>query len=475
MPGPIHLPIALLLAVTYADGTTHPSVSRACCSALEASRIDSVLADEMRRVRAPGVGVVITERGRVVYSRALGVKSIETREPMTARTLVRVGSVTKTVTALTASVLAARGTVDLDAPIARYARDLPTPFRRLTLRHLLSHTSGMANEGAGTGSHDADALRRRILGWNGRQRLGPAGDLYSYSSPGYWLAGYVIAAATGKDYAAVVRDVVLSPLGMSSATFDPFVAFTHSIALDHRRSGDAVEVLRPFPDDASTWPSGSLFSSAEELSRLATAIADSGRVEDRVIVDPAVIRTLTTRQTDVPGPADETCGHALGLSRCDDRGTPILSHYGFRAGSGAVLTVLPARRAALVILANGPGAIMRRTEQAVLDILLGAPAPAPAAQAPSQPARHASFTEFLGTFVNGADTLTLFARGDSAFYRYLSTAPQRVRAYSDGSIAVLDAQGNVEQAFRLVRGRSGERYLHDGLSAFRRTTPRERR
>jgi len=385
---------------------------------------------------------------------------------MTTRSLVRIGSVTKSVTALTASVLAVRGTLDLDAPIARYARDLPAPFRRLTMRQLLSHTGGMVNEGAGTGSHDIDALRRRVLGWTGSERLGPAGDVYSYSSPGYWLAGYVISAATGKDYATAVRDLVLSPLGMSTATYDPFVAFTRAIALDHRSSGDSVEVLRPYPDDASTWPSGSLFASAEELARLATVLADSGRVEGRPVFDPAVIRVMTTRQTSVPGPDGERCGHALGLSRCDDRGTPILSHYGFRTGSGAVLTVLPERQAAVVILANGPGAIMHRTEQAVLDLLLGAGDTA--ARASGESARRGFPAELVGTYRNGADTLTLFVRGDSAFYRYRSMAPQSVRAYADGSIAVVDAEGNVEQSFRLVHGRSGERYLHGGLAAFRR-------
>ena len=123
-----------MLALAPAGNGTPASLSPACCSALEAARIDSTLADEMRRTRAPGAAIVITEGGRIVYSRALGVRSIETREPVTARTLFRIGSVTKPVTALTASVLAARGVLDLDAPIARYAGALPAAFRRLTLR-----------------------------------------------------------------------------------------------------------------------------------------------------------------------------------------------------------------------------------------------------------------------------------------------------------------------------------------------------
>src|SRR5215207_5109852 len=199
VPGYLDLSLVALLASVLTGSTVPRTAPHECCSSTEAARIDSTLADEMRRTRAPGAAVVVTESGRVVYTRALGVRSVETREPMTPRTLVRIGSVTKTVTALTAAALAARGALDLDAPIARYARELPGPFRRLTMRQLLSHTAGMVNEGAGTGSHDADALRRRVLGWGAGKRLGPAGDIYSYSSPGYWLAGYVVSAVTGTD------------------------------------------------------------------------------------------------------------------------------------------------------------------------------------------------------------------------------------------------------------------------------------
>jgi CubicO group peptidase (beta-lactamase class C family) len=310
-----------------------------------------------------------------------------------------------------------------------------------------------------------------VLGWDSSKRLGPAGDIYSYSSPGYWLAGYVLSTVTGTDYASAVGTALLTPLGMSTAAYDPFVAFTYPVALDHRPSEDTVVVLRPFPDDASTWPSGSLFASAEELSHLATAIADSGRVDGRRALEPSVIGIVTTRQTDVPGPEGDACGHALGLSHCTDRGTTVLSHYGFRTGSGAVLTVVPARRAAMIILANGPGAIFHQTEQAVLDILLGAQGPeSPESRASAATAatKRTFPADLAGTFVNGADTLTLFTRADSAFYRYRSESPQAVRVETDGSLAVLNAGGEVEQAFGLVRGRSGERYLHDGLTAFRR-------
>jgi hypothetical protein len=262
---------------------------------------------------------------------------------------------------------------------------------------------------------------------------------------------------------------VLDPLAMRASAFEPTLAMTHPLAVDHTRRGDSIVVLRPLPDDASTWPSGSLFSSADELARFGAALADSGRVDGRQLVDPRAVALLLTPQVGVAGPGSETCGYTLGLSRCVVAGTAVIRHYGFRGGSGAVLTVVPARRAAIVILANGPGAIMRESEHAALDLLVGvrrdeSPAsPAPAASAVPAGA--------LGTFVAGGDTLVIFTRGDSAFYRYGSRPPQPVRALGDGSVGVLDAGGDVEQQFSVVRGRSGAPYLHDGLNAFRKLTP----
>jgi len=191
-------------------------------------------------------------------------------------------------------------------------------------------------------------------------------------------------------------------------------------------------------------------------------------VDGRQLVDPRAVALLTSPQVGVAGPGSEGCGYTLGLSRCVVAGTAVVRHYGFRAGSGAVLTIVPARRAAIVILANGPYAILRASERAALDILVGVREDEPPASPPS-PIRTLP-PETIGTFVSGADTLTIFTRGDSAFYRYGTRPRQPVRALADGSVGVLDAGGNVEQQFSVVRGRSGAAYLHDGLNAFRKVT-----
>jgi CubicO group peptidase (beta-lactamase class C family) len=402
-----------------------------------------------------------------VLSLTRGVRSAETRDPMTTRTLFRIGSITKPVTALTAAALVHAGRLDLDAPIGRYTAGLASALARLTMRQLLSHTAGLVQEGAGTGSHDQDALDRRVRAWKDDKSFAPPGDVYSYSSPGYWLAGHVISRITGTTYAEAARAGVLAPLGMSSAAFDPLVALTHPLALDHRRAGDSVVVLRPYPDDASTWPSGSLFASAEELARVGMALADSGRIDGRAALPAAVVGLVSTRHAALPGPDSARCGHGLGLSICVEGGVRRLSHYGFRTGSGAVMTVLPDQRASIVILANGPGAIMSETERAAIEILTGKP-PLPDDAEPRRAPGTSLPTSVAGAYVAGADTLTLFVRADSGYFRYRSMPAQPARMLADGSVVALAASGEVEQRFFVVTARSKRRYLHDGLNAFRK-------
>jgi CubicO group peptidase (beta-lactamase class C family) len=413
---------------------------------------------EMADRRIPGASIAIVLGDSVVLLRALGVRSVETRDPMTTAALVRIGSVTKMFTGLTSLLLDHEGRLALDSAIGRTVPELDSSLRALTMRQLLTHTAGLTNEGAGTGSHDEDALGDRVRRWGAERIFAPAGDVYSYSSPGYWLAGHIVERAARAPYVDVVERRLLAPLGMRRSTFLPTVAMTHALAVDHRRGdGGAPEVLRPFPDDASTWPSGSLFSNVEELARLAIALLDEGRLEGRQLLPSDVVRRLLAPVVPTPGGG---CGYSYGLRVCGDGETRVASHYGFRTGSGAVFTLLPGRRIAVVILANGPGAIMGATEAAALARL------APAAeQGDGVPAASPGIAALLGRYANGADTVQLLARGDSLRYRY-GTQESALTVSADGSLLV-GPPGAPEQGFIPVRGRlTGRWYLHDGLSAF---------
>jgi CubicO group peptidase (beta-lactamase class C family) len=301
--------------------------------------------------------------------------------------------------------------------------------------------------------------------------LGPPDDLYSYSSTGYWLAAYVMEKATGEYYADLVAKHVFAPLGMTRSTLRPLMAFTYPVALDHRVGPDfTARVVRPYPDDASTWAGGSVFSSVDELARLALALLDSGRIDGQRVLPASVVSAMRTPQA---SEGDGPCAYTFGLSRCEHGGGAVtLGHYGFRSGSGAVFTLLPEQRAAVIILSNRNGGIFGRTEQVALRELAGR---ALAADEPATPSatteRRGNLADFVGSYVSAGDTLRIARKGNGLVLRY-GGSEQPMRVTGERSIAIVDDEGNPQEQFELVRGKkSGATYLHDGISAFRRLAP----
>lgn len=478
MPAPLLRPAlaAALIAVPFALHAQQPT-GRA---ALDTAALERVLLGEMRETRTPGVSIAIVRGSEVVYAKGFGVTSVETRDPVTPATLFRIGSTTKMFTGLTAVLLAEDGKLRLDAPISRYATGLAPAIGRLTLDALLTHRAGLINEAAGAGPHDDAALGLRVRSW-GREHLdGPSGDIYSYSGPGYWLAGYAIEQAAKQWYADAVHDRVLAPLGMQRSTLRPLAAMTWPLAQDHRVRDSTVGVLRPFTDDVTTWPSGSLFSSATELARFTIAVVNEGRVDGRRVFSAAAIAELTRPRAEVPG--GDGCRYAYGLSACTEHGVRTLSHYGFRVGSGSVITMAPDSQVAVIVLANRNGGIFGRTAGKAMEMMVGIPASegsAPPANPDSAPTvasdRIARENRFLGTYASGPDTLRVVRTPRGLAYRY-GGEDSAVRTDGADAILVLDATDQPVQRFMLVRGaRSGSWYLHDGLNAFPRVAPASRR
>jgi CubicO group peptidase (beta-lactamase class C family) len=108
--------------------------------------------------------------------------------------LFRLGSTTKMLTATALAGLAAEGKIDLNAPVGRYVSGLPPKLSQVTANQLLSHTAGIHDEAPMSGSHDDSALgkgiRARTDGW----LFTEPGKIFSYSNPGYWMAGYLVEA-----------------------------------------------------------------------------------------------------------------------------------------------------------------------------------------------------------------------------------------------------------------------------------------
>lgn len=289
----------------------------------------------MASLKIPGAAMVVVERGRPVLVKGYGVRSTEDPVAVNEKTLFRLGSTAKVFTALAALQLEAQGRLDLHAPIGGHAT-----FGQVTMHQLLSHQAGLKDDAPQDGPHDESALGRNVESYGQDFVLAPPGRLFSYANTGYVLAGYVIERITGKPFAAAVQELVLTPYGMAASTYRPFEAMMHPLALPHDAAG---KLIRPFPDHAGAWPPGSLFASAEDLSRFLS-------------------RAL-------PGELREAKATAIGSGQQYSYGVLLeegrLFHTGARLGYGSRFEIFPEHGIAVFLVGNRTGALFSRTAEAL--------------------------------------------------------------------------------------------------------------
>lgn len=393
---------ALVLAACLVALAPEPPRPQATRPAARFAALERVVLAELAATHTPGAALAIIHRGRLIYARGFGVASVETGAPVTPATLFRLGSTTKMLTGAALVQAAAQGKLRLDAPIGERARGLTPRLARLTAHQLLSNTAGVADFPAPLTSHDDDALSTMIHGWRDDVLFGEPGRIYSYASPGFWLAGYVLEEAGGKPYADVMDELVFRPAGMTRTTLRPLTAMTYPLALGHDAAERGAAVIRPAFDNAAMWPAGSVFSSAQDLARFALALVDGGRLDAQQVFPDALLSTLAGEYVDLPG--DPGVHYGYGLLSFTERGVRTVMHGGFSRGYGSMLRLAPAHGFALIVLTNRSGETLPKSVQKALELILPlAPetAPAPRVALALEPA---DLRRFVGVYANGAQT-----------------------------------------------------------------------
>jgi len=380
-------------------------------SAPDFSGLESVIRKEMQETQTPGAAMAIVMGDRVVYTRGFGVASVETGEAVRPEMLFRLGSTTKMFTAASVVLLAEQGKLTLTEPIGTYVRGLTPRLAALTAQQLLSHTAGVLDEAPMFGSHDDGAMKAEVASWTDARLFAEPGQIYSYSNPGYWLAGLLAETVGGTPFADQVAATIFEPLGMSTSTFRPTLAMTYPMAQGHDLAGSRLQIIRPAANNAASWPAGSIFSNVMDLSRWMIAFLNDGKVDGERRLPASLFRTLTTPRTAIPG---ATATYGYGVRTDTWRGLDMVEHTGSRAGYGSFIRMVPSRKMGVVVLANRTGVSLPRTTEAAIAAALG---PLP----PSDPGVATGAVEvvdiarFGGTYSQGARTMSVVNRDGKLF------------------------------------------------------------
>jgi CubicO group peptidase (beta-lactamase class C family) len=427
--------------------------------------VERVALDELASTKTPGAAIAVISGTAVVFSHGYGIASVDTREPVSPEMLFRLGSTTKMFTAAAVVGLAVEGKIDLEAPVSRYIPGLDESIGKLTANQLLSHTSGLRDEAPMFGSHDETALGNGIHTWKANFLFAPPGRIYSYSNPGFWLAGYLAESVSGKPYADVIEQQVFHPLGMQRSTLRTTMAMTWPLAQGHDVKDGKPEVIRPAADNAATWPAGSIFSSAQDLARFAIAFMNDGKLDGKPVLSPKVIALMSTPHARVPG-SEQSYGYGLSLST--DRGVKWVQHGGSRAGYGSLIRMAPAQRFAVIIVANRTGASLPKLAKAISEAML----PLQPEQ-PALPATHSISAEelrrYAGVYANG-NSLFVLRESNGALTGGSGEAKLRFTRSGDGFLMEESVGARTPQRLDLVSGTNGRiEFVFAGGRAFRRT------
>ena len=319
----------------------------------EPGTLDQCILREMERWDVPGIVVAVMQDG-AIDARAFGVTSLDTNQPVSIDTLFQVGSITKVFTATLVLQLVEEGQVDLDAPVRTYLPDLrladDEALRTITLRHLLSHQSGLFGDRFDDYGLGDDALARSVANFHTLRQLTPPGELWAYCNTGFQLAGAVIERLLDMPYEQALRERLTAPLGLERTTFFAHEAIVYPVAVGHvNRPEDGMEVARRYALPRCVNPAGGLIATAGDLLRFAAMHLNDGELDGRRILSPESARAMREPQTAAACFAD---AYGLGWAITEAGDTRIVGHGGSTNGFQARLTLVPDRRFALAILTN---------------------------------------------------------------------------------------------------------------------------
>jgi CubicO group peptidase (beta-lactamase class C family) len=286
---------------------------------------------------------VHVNRGEIVTMSAFGLADTEHSRPMTVTTPLRVGSISKPVTAALALELAADGVVDLDVSVDTYLEvDLTDGHGpAATIRQLLQHRGGYPDAVLASHHRNDNPLSLGRWATTVPDRVLDPNTVPSYSSVGYTLAGAALAEAAGSDFATVANHHLLEPLGMNGASFAQ--PPPDSVAVGHRLGPDGEMVPVPL-DQAQLVPGAGLTAAAVDVAQFLAALTDPGSS-----LRPGTRAELLTVRAD----DDELRGISTGLTEWRYEQGSVLYHGGNGIGTTNRLMVLPAEGVGYFTAVNG--------------------------------------------------------------------------------------------------------------------------
>ncbi len=370
----------------------------------------------------PGPAVLIAKEGRIIYQKAFGMANLELGVALKPEMVFEIGSITKQFTAVAVLMLEERGQLGLDDEITRFIPDYPTQGQRITIRHLLTHTSGIKSytsmpEWVPLWRNDYTPQEMIAIFKDQPMDFAP-GEEYRYNNSGYILLGYVIEKASGLSYEDFIIQNIFVPAGMNNSFYG-----SHTRIIPNRVSGyqagaegfanaEYLSLTQPYA-------AGSIMTTVGDLYKWQQALNDG-----ILISRESLIKAQTSFILNDGTPTN----YGFGWEINEVNGSPSLEHGGGIFGFTSYGIWLPREKTYVVMLTNrdddGPDAICVK----LAALAIGKPFITREAQ--DMPADDILRT-YIGSYVFDDGSTRTINLGDGTFYSQRKGG-QRVRLLPSG-------------------------------------------
>lgn len=306
----------------------------------QVTEVNDYIKAEMARQKIPGVSLAIVKNGRVILAEGYGLANVELNVPVKPDAVFKIGSISKQFIATGIMLLVQQGKVGLDDKVSKHLEGTPETWSAISVRHLLTHTSGLVREAPGFEpfkvQSDADVIK---TAYSLPLRFQP-GEKWEYCNLGYFMLAEIIRKASGKPWEEYLKDQVFSPLGMTATR-----TTTVAEIIPNRASAYALrnEKLQNTDNWPAIRPSGAFLSTVHDLAKWEVALT-----ADKVLnkSDREQMWTPVTLTSGRKYP------YGFGWDLDDLRGVSTVNHGGTLTGFRAQFTRFPEQGLTVIVLTN---------------------------------------------------------------------------------------------------------------------------
>lgn len=333
-------------------------------------QIDEYLTSVSKKPEISSLSIAVVKNGKIFFLKSYGLANVESEYAASPQTRYQIASVTKPFTTIAIMMLVEEGKIALDEKAIKYLEWLPEKYREITVRQLLTHTSGVNRDlrRDNLDTFSEEEFRRRLAA---EPRSFERGERFQYSNTGYILLGMIVETVGGKSYEDFLNERIFKPLGMENTKY-----YEPPDTDKNRASGYQLEdkKLNPAPYFPGGFAAGGLVSSAEDLAKFALAL-ENGKLLKKSsfeqIFSPAELSGGEKVNLEMGGEfKGEKVSYGFGWWLTGYRGHRLYTHGGGVSGFQAIINRFPDDKIAIIVLANTKTAGVDRIASGIADIVV---------------------------------------------------------------------------------------------------------